>query len=170
MSDKQYTLEERLTAIFDAIAKDIKGIIDTRGNLAQLNTTEKSSLVAALNELQSRINEASGQASGINDNSVGADSVWSSSKTQQAIAAAAASVKQQIIDGAPDALDTLNELAAYVESDLTGAAAMAESINKRVRFDEAQALTPEQQLQACQNIGVGNPATDFLAAYNAAKQ
>jgi hypothetical protein len=38
-----------------------------------------------------------------------------------------------------------------------------------VRFDASQTLTTPQMLQACTNLGIGDPDTDFLAAYNAAK-
>ena len=40
---------------------------------------------------------------------------------------------------------------------------------ENVRFDAAQTLTPQEKLQACQNLGVGNPDADLVAAYNAAK-
>jgi hypothetical protein len=52
-----------------------------------------------------------------------------------------------------------------------GADAAAWSIDKtntaikRVRYDAAQALTSEQQLQACMNLGIGNPNFDFLTYY-----
>ena len=36
-------------------------------------------------------------------------------------------------------------------------------------FDEAQMLTTAQKLQACTNLGVGNPEHDFAADYAAAK-
>ena len=120
-----------------------------------------SAVFTAINELA----DAAASGTGINDTGTSASSVWSSSKVQQMLDA----LKADILDGAPAALDTLKELAAYVEQDRTGAAAVSEAINNRVRFDAAQQLTPSHQLQACQNIGIGNPDTDFVAVYTAAK-
>ena len=54
-------------------------------------------------------------------------------------------------------------------SDENLAQTMITQINNRVRFDEAQVLTAEQQLTACTNIGVGDPTRDFAADYAAAK-
>jgi len=38
-----------------------------------------------------------------------------------------------------------------------------------VRFDAAQTLTVAQQLTACTNIGIGNPAVDLVAVYTTAR-
>jgi hypothetical protein len=42
-------------------------------------------------------------------------------------------------------------------------------MSKRLRFDAAQTLTTAEQLQACTNLGIGNPDVDLVAAYNTAK-
>ena len=42
-------------------------------------------------------------------------------------------------------------------------------MGKRVRVDESQMFTTAEQLMACTNIGIGDPDTDLLAVYIAAK-
>jgi hypothetical protein len=55
-------------------------------------------------------------------------------------------------------------------NDQSGIAALLTAVDKRVRFDAAQALTVTEQQQARQNIGavatldIGNFDTDFVAA------
>ena len=72
---------------------------------------------------------------------------------------------QVIVDTAPAALDTLNELAAALGDDPNFSATITTALDNRVRFDAAQTLTVAQQLQACDNIGVGNPDHDFVNDY-----
>ena len=47
-----------------------------------------------------------------------------------------------------------------------GASAMATSINNRVRFDEQQTLTADQQSNVLNSLGLTD--TDFVSAYNTA--
>ena len=74
-----------------------------------------------------------------------------------------------LVDGAAGTLDTLNELADALGNDPNFATTIATGLANRVRFDAAQALTVAQQLQACTNIGVGNPEHDFVTDYTTAK-
>lgn len=46
---------------------------------------------------------------------------------------------------------------------------VATSLSNRVRFDAVQSLTTPQKLQACTNLGIGDPEANFAAAYAAAK-
>lgn len=162
------TIQESLQALvndvnaaFTQVATDIKAGNTARGSLSALTTSNKTSLVAAINEIAA----ASAAASGIDDGAASGTSTWSSQKVQQMLAA----LKAEILSGASSAWDTLKEFEEYVQQDKTGAAAMATAINNRVRFDEAQVLTAEQQTQACSNLGIGVPATTFLQTYNNAK-
>lgn len=72
----------------------------------------------------------------------------------------------KVVDGAPDTFNTLKEIANYIETDKTGASAMATSINNRVRFDEQQTLTEAQQTNVLNSLGLTD--TDFTTAYNTA--
>ena len=70
----------------------------------------------------------------------------------------------KVVDGAPATFDTLKEIADYIETDKTGASAMAESINKRLRIDEQQSLTEQEQANVLGALGLGD--TDFVSEYN----
>lgn len=74
-----------------------------------------------------------------------------------------------LVASSPGTLDTLAELAAALGNDPNFATTLATQMAYRVRFDAAQTLSAADKLQACTNIGVGNPESDFVASYSAAK-
>lgn len=154
------SLESGIIALAEAVGADVKALNVKIGDLTQLTTTAKDNLVAAINEAAESGVDIDDSA-GIGDTAV----VWSADKTVTAIQAAV----DALVDGAPAALDTLNKLAAALGNDENLAQTMIAQINNRVRFDEAQVLTAEQQLTACTNIGVGDPTRNFVDDYVAAK-
>lgn len=159
------SLETRVVALAEAIGADIKTLATRQGDLTSLTTTAKGNLVAALNELKSAVDAASGGGAGIDDEATDTGSTWSSSKISTQIDAAVSA----LVDGAGDTLNTLNELAAALGNDASFAATVAAALGNRVRYDAAQMLDVTQKAQACENIGVGNPERDFAADYAAAK-
>lgn len=162
------TMETRLIALAQAIGADIKDLNAKRGLLSSLNTTDKTSIVAAINEIVAAL--ASAGAS-INDTAGDGNTTetWSANKIFDEIAAAKDAVTNSLVNGAAATLDTLNELAAALGNDPNYAATIATALTKRIRVDAAQSFTGPEQLQACQNIGVGNPEVDLVATYNTAK-
>jgi len=162
------TLETKIIAVVQAIGADIKDLRTKQGDLTALSTTAKGSLVAAINELYTLLG-SSGAV--IDDNAGdGATSVtWSADKIFDTIEAAKTAVKAELTDGASTALDTLAELAAALGNDPNYAATIATELGNRVRYDAAQTLTTAQKLQACTNIGVGDPEHDFVTDYTTAK-
>lgn len=141
------TLEQRLSSVIQAIGADIKILKTAKGDLTALSTTQKGNLVGALNEIFT---------------------LASSKATQSDITTAIDSLKTEIMGtGVPEALDTLKEIATYIESDETLGVSLSTAITKRVRFDDVQTLTTPEKLQACTNIGVGNPDIDLVAVFNA---
>lgn len=159
------SLESGIIALAEAVGADVKALNVKIGDLTQLTTTAKNNLVAAINEAAT--SGGSGIGAIIDDNAGAGDTavVWSANKTVTAIQAAV----DALVDGAPAALDTLNKLAAALGNDENLAQTMITQINNRVRFDELQVLTAEQQLTACTNIGVGNPTRNFVDDYLLAK-
>ena len=142
------TLEQRLNSLASAIGADIKALRNADGVLSSLPTAAKNNLVAAIAEVYT-------MASG--------------GSTQVAIDTAINNLRSELRAGAGAALDTFSEVAAQLQADQSAAAALATAINNRVRFDAAQNLSAAQQLQACTNIGIGNPDVDLISAYNTAK-
>jgi len=162
------SLETKIIAVVQAIGADIKDLRTKQGDLTALSTTAKGSIVAAINELYTLL----GSSGAVIDDTAGdgATSVtWSANKIFDSIAAASAALKNELVNGAGAALDTLKELADALNNDPNFAATIASEIANRVRYDAPQTLTAAQQLQACQNIGVGNPERDFVADYTTAK-
>lgn len=131
-------------------------------DLSSLTTTAKGNLVLAVNELKASIT-ALGSPATINDAATNSSQTWSSTKINGEITAAL----NAAIDGAPGALDTLNELAAAIGDDASFASTVTTALGNRVRYDAAQTLTTPQQAQACANIGVGDPESNFVTTFNA---
>ena len=175
------TLEARVVALAQAIGTDVKSLAAAQGSLSALNTTAKTSLVAAINELLTLM----GGAGAVIDDLAGDGNTgvtWSADKIFDSIEAAKAAVKNELVNGAGAALDTLNELAAALNNDPSFATTIAGEIANRVRFDAAQVLTSPQQAQARDNIGaaaaadvsslltgLGTYDRDYAADYAAAK-
>lgn len=144
------------------------------GNVADLSalaTTNKTNLVAALNELKTMIDTATAAAGAtINDAATSSTTqTWSINKISAQVTAAI----NAVTNGAPTALDTLDELAGALGDDANFAATLTTALGNRVRFDAAQTLTSGQKTQALANIGavasadVGDVNTDFVATFNA---
>ena len=159
------TLATRITDLATRLATECKSIRTLlNGNaadLSSLTTTQKTSLVAAINELKTAIDN-SGSSITISDSTSSTTEVWSSSKVSSAIAQA----KSDLVNGAGAALDTLSELAAALGNDASFASTVTTTLGYRLRFDTAQALTTGQKTQACANLGIGEPDTDFVTTFN----
>ena len=159
------TLAARIADLATRLATECKSIRTlVNGNtadLSSLTTTQKTSLVAAINELKAAIDN-SGSSITISDSTSSTTEVWSSSKVSSAIAQA----KSDLVNGAGAALDTLSELAAALGNDASFASTVTTALGYRLRFDAAQALTTGQKTQACANLGIGEPDTDFVTTFN----
>ena len=159
------TLAARIADLATRLATECKSIRTlVNGNttdLSSLTTTQKTSLVAAINELKTAIDN-SGSSITISDSTSSTTEVWSSSKVSSAIAQA----KSDLVNGAGAALDTLSELAAALGNDASFASTVTTALGYRLRFDAAQALTTGQKTQACANLGIGEPDADFVTIFN----
>lgn len=175
------SLETRIVTLAQAMGADVKALTAAQGSLSALNTTTKTSLVAAINELMTLIGSA---GASIDDGAGNGNTAvtWSADKIFDSIEAAKTAVKNDLVGGAGAALDSLNELAAALGNDPSFAATIATEIANRVRFDAAQTLTSPQQAQARANIGAASAADvsgllaglgtydrDYAADYTAAK-
>lgn len=145
----------RILALATRLGIDIKSLRDA------------VAAVAAQPALQSLIDDAA--------NSIVTDKTYSAQKITAMIVAGIAQARAEatddaltaIRDGAPQALDTLNELVTRINDDRDAFDVVALLANGSVRFDEPQTLTAGQQAQARANIGLGD--VDFEAAYIAAR-
>lgn len=164
------SLQNRIESLVLRLAAEFKTIYGQVGTLANLSTTDKINLVAAINELRLQIETVDGKTLIDDANSASISTTFSASKITSLLDA----LKADLLGGADAAFDTLKELQDAIQSDQTGIAALLAAVNARVRFDAAQALTAEEQTQARNNIGalsataVGDPETDFVAIFESA--
>ena len=160
------SLQTKIHSLVIRVADEFKTVNTRIGNLSSLSTADKSTLVAAINELKTAVTTLAL----IDDQSPGSTTTtFSASKIVTLLDA----LRAQILGGADSAYDTLLELQQALQNDQTGIAALTAAIDKRVRFDAAQTLTASEQLQARNNIGavastdIGNTETDFVAIFEA---
>lgn len=164
------SLQTRVESLVLRLAAEFKTIYAQVGTLANLSTTDKTNLVSSINELRSQISTLAGITIIDDANAAGTTTTFSASKITTLLDA----LKADLLGGADAAFDTLKELQTAILSDESGITALLTAVDKRVRFDAAQALTAPEQEQARQNIGaisavaIGNPDTDFVAAFEAA--
>ena len=140
------SLLTRITALINSIATDIKDVYAKIGNLSSLQTTTKSSLVGAINEIK-----ASGGLQ-INDSTPSASTTFSGTAIDSKIATAKTEVKNEILGSASAAYDTLQEIQAQMEADDTAAASLTTAVGQRPTYTET-----------------GNLDTDLVQLYNTAK-
>lgn len=136
------------------------------GQLASLTTVDKSSLVAAVNEVLAAAVAAQSTASAaaVIDDTSTSTAAWSAAKIMSEIVAQVTAT----VDAAPDALNTLNELAAALGDDPNFAATVSAALALRVRVDAVQSFSDAQQTQGRENIGVLTSTTDFAGLMTAA--
>lgn len=148
-------LQDNLNALVTQIGTDM--------GLVKDDIAAALAAIAALPSVASLINDAAG--AGVTDKTWSADKLVS--EFAATITAAVAQAKTEIVDGAPAAYNTLLEIANYISTDQTQAAAILLALDNRVRFDAPQALSAAEQEQAQANIGV--TGAGLLAAYIAAR-
>ena len=139
---------------------EIKNSVDTLktdvgtklGDLTTLTTTDKTSVVRAMNELKASIGAVN---TGTNESAV-----------NQLID----NKINDLVDNAPEALNTLKEIADKLQADESTATALASTVSKKVAFDSPQSLSTEQQKQAQENIGLGDlSSADLVTVYTTAR-
>lgn len=162
------SLQTQISNLAVRVATECKAIRVVTGSLPSLSTTDKSSLVAAINELKTALTTAAG----VLDSATTGDTThtWSANKIISEITAA----KTAIINGAPAAYDTLIEISDKLASDDSDISGLLTAMGNRVRFDAAQVLTAPQKVQALSNIGaisaadVGDVNSNFVTTFETA--
>ena len=162
------SLQTQISNLAVRVATECKAIRVVTGSLPSLSTTDKSSLVAAINELKTALTTAAG----VLDSATTGDTThtWSANKIISEITAA----KTAIINGAPAAYDTLIEISDKLASEDSEISGLLTAMGNRVRFDAAQVLTAPQKVQALSNIGaisaadVGDVSSNFVTTFETA--
>ena len=153
---------------FKSVRSEIQGAIATQGDLSSLSTSAKNSLVASLNELDSKLSALTQ----IDDSAASITKTYSSEKITQLNQ----QLKAEILGNVPEAFDTLQELLAQLSEDENQIQAILTALANRLRFDAPQTLTAEQRAQGLANLGavsrdeIGDTSVDLVAAFRAALQ
>ena len=94
--------------------------------------------------------------------------------SQAEVASEISDAVDALVNGAPGALDTLNELAQALGDDPSFATTISTALGNRLRVDAAQSLSGPQQAQGRDNLSVysraeiGDPTTDFVSVLTSA--
>ena len=144
----------QITTLLKQVDTTLKG---NQGDLTKLSTADKTSLVNALNELKTSIDNKTS----INDSQATTANTWSATKISNEITKAI----NTLINGADSSLDDFKEVADKI-------AALMQADNGLVSTSQAQAFTAAQKLQARSNIDVyskaeiGDINTNFVTTIN----
>ena len=144
----------QITTLLKQVDNTLKG---NQGDLTKLSTADKTSLVNALNELKTTIDNKSA----INDSQITTANTWSATKISNEITTAITN----LINGADASSDTLKKLVDKIT-------ALAQADNGLVSASQSQAFNEQQKAQARSNIDVyskaeiGDVNTNFVTTIN----
>lgn len=158
------SMQSQLSLAFQRVATEINSVRTERGALANLTTTNKSSIVSAMNELKGLIDNV--DVTGLIDDAetTATDKTYSIDQIKLLIQTA----KDELTNGAGTAFDTLQELGALITDNDTDIAGILTAQANRVAVDSAQSFTAGQKTQARSNIDavgtadMGDHTHDFV--------
>lgn len=150
---------ENLVAFVLAVREKCATLTSNQGDLTKLTTTDKTSLVQALIEVVASIEQVKKDLAAkteISDTTQTKTNTWSAVKIADSISTAASNLKNEILNGAGEAYDTLKELGDLIDTNKDAITALKTIASGHVKFDGAQTLTDAQKTQARSNIGAAN--------------
>lgn len=129
---------QTLTEFAEFVGMKDKEITKLIGSTQSLTTSQKDTLVGAINEMNQRINNLSGSAAGINDSATDEASTLSAKKIIELVNQAKTEAKSEILGGNVAAeLDTIKELADALNGMKTGEDGLNKLIQKISQANEA---------------------------------
>lgn len=132
---------QTLTEFAEFVGMKDKEIITLIGVLSTLTTTQKNSIVGAINELNQRITTLSGSSAGIDDTSTGDSSTLSAKKIIELLKQAKADVKNELLGGEVDqSIDTIKELGELLKNVQTGEDGLNKLVQKVTQTNQSLAL------------------------------
>lgn len=143
---------QTITEFAEFVGMKDKEIAKLIGNLQALSTTEKKSIVGAINELKQTLNSLSSNAAGINDSATNETSTLSAKKIIELVNQAKTEAKSEILGGNVAAeLDTIKELADSLNGIKTGEDGLNKLIQKISQANESLG-TINQKLTTLESI------------------
>ena len=132
---------QTLTEFAEFVGMKDKEIITLIGVLSTLTTTQKNSIVGAINELNQRITTLSGSSAGIDDTSTGDSSTLSAKKIIELLKQAKAEVKNELLGGEVDqSIDTIKELGELLKNVQTGEDGLNKLVQKVTQINQSLQL------------------------------
>ena len=139
MARQEFT--QTLTEFAEFVGMKDKEIMKLLGIMQQLTTTEKNTIVGAINELNQRINSLSSSAAGINDSATNETSTLSAKKIIELLNQAKADVKNELLGGQVDAsIDTIKELGEMLKNIQTGEDGLNKLVQKITMTNQSLAM------------------------------
>lgn len=132
---------QTLTEFAEFVGMKDKEIMKLLGIMQQLTTTEKTTIVGAINEMNQRINSLSSSAAGINDSATNETSTLSAKKIIELLNQAKADVKNELLGGQVDAsIDTIKELGEMLKNIQTGEDGLNKLVQKITMTNQSLAM------------------------------
>ena len=132
---------QTITEFAEFVGMKDKEIIKLIGEMQSLTTTQKDTIVGAINEMNQRINSLSSNAAGINDSATNETATLSAKKILELLNQAKADVKNELLDGQVDAsIDTIKELGDMLKNIQTGEDGLNKLVQKITQTNQSLAL------------------------------
>lgn len=185
LSSLDTTAKSNLVAALNELAGNLSTLTSNVSSFEGSTSSDISAINSAISGLQSDISalqsdlstlDVSGQVLAlIDDAATGTESVWSSSKTSSEISSAVAAV----VDMAPTALDTLNELAAALGDDANYASTITSALAGKASATHSHSISDVSGLQTALDgkasasslstlsSNVGDTSTNFVTTFEA---
>ena len=139
MAKKDFS--QTLTEFAEFVGMKDKEIITLIGALSTLTTTQKNSIVGAINELNQKINALSSSSAGINDSATGDSSTLSAKKILELLNQAKSEVKNELLGGqVEESIDTIKELGDLLKNIQTGEDGLNKLVQKITQTNQSLAL------------------------------
>ena len=136
---------QTITEFAEFVGMKDKEIIKLIGAMQSLTTTQKDTIVGAINEMNQRINSLSSSAAGINDSATNETSTLSAKKILELLNQAKADVKNELLGGQVDAsIDTIKELGDMLKNIQTGEDGLNKLVQKLTQTNQSLALLVEK--------------------------
>lgn len=132
---------QTITEFAEFVGMKDKEIVKLIGALSTLTTTQKDTLVGAINEMNQRINSLSSSAAGINDSATNETATLSAKKILELLNQAKAEVKNELLGGQVDAsIDTIKELGDMLKNIQTGEDGLSKLVQKVTQTNQSLQL------------------------------
>lgn len=132
---------QTITEFAEFVGMKDKEIAKLIGAMQSLTTSQKGTLVDAINEMNQKINTLSSSSAGINDSATGDSSTLSAKKIIELLNQAKAEVKNELLGGEVDAsIDTIKELGDMLKNIQTGEDGLNKLIQKITASNQSLAL------------------------------